>query len=66
MSVQCGNPRHPAGAWHEAQSTPPYRLRTLLSHLRRAARRRRYGCECPPDALSSSDIRARRILRNSR
>lgn len=65
MTTQCGNPRHPAGAWHQADPVPLYRLRNVAAHVRRWRRGRRYGCPCPPDAASAAEIRARRHLRST-
>lgn len=50
---QCGNPRHPRGAWHEAE---PYSLK-WINQIKRWWRKRKYGCACPPNARIEKDIR---------
>ena len=44
--VQCGNPRHPNGAWHEATPLPYPGPSGWLESIRQWWRIRKYGCPC--------------------
>lgn len=41
-NVQCGNGKHPNGAWHPAS---PYPI-TIIDRLKQWLRTRKYGCGC--------------------
>lgn len=42
--VECGNPDHPKGAWHEA--TPM--SMSWIEQIKQWWRKRKYGCGCKP------------------
>lgn len=48
--ILCGNPAHPAGPWHDARPLPA--TWDVVGRVRRALRRRRFGCGCDPRAES--------------
>jgi len=53
LGVECGNERHPLGAWHPAGSlAASWEWRKRIVHW---WRRRTYGCTCPPH-LTDSEV----------